>query len=143
MALQSSDAVLEALLIATVEAALIVLLAVLVALALLVEDGLLVLQHELRESLVDDRLVLVILIEDELGQLRIMVDEFSEREDDVMAAIIDGILGSDQIFLLTIFPPVLDEFREVLLDLVSQLDLGLLVLTFDVHGAKSQTNYNE
>lgn len=65
-----------------------------------------------------------------------MIDEFSEREDDVMTAIIDGIPGGDQIFLLAIFPPVLDEFREVLLDLVSELDLRLLVLTFDMHGAK-------
>ena len=66
-----------------------------------------------------------------------MIDELSEREDDVMTAIIDGILGRDQIFLLAVFPPVLDELGEVLLDLVSELDLWLLVLTFDVHGAKS------
>lgn len=65
-----------------------------------------------------------------------MIDEFSKREDDVMTAIIDGIPCSNQIFLLTIFPPVLDEFREVFLDLVSKFNLRLLVLTFDVHGAK-------
>ena len=112
------------------------LLALLIPLALFMEDGLLILEHELGERLIDDRLVLVIFIKDKLSQLCIMIDEFSKREDDVMTAIIDGIPGCDQIFLLAIFPPVLDEFREVLLDLVSELDLRLLVLTFDMHGAK-------
>lgn len=65
-----------------------------------------------------------------------MIEKLSEREDDVMTAIIDGIPGCNQIFLLAVFPPVLDEFGEVLLDLVSELDLWLLVLAFDVHGAK-------
>lgn len=69
MTLQSSDAVLQALLIATIEAALIVLLALLIPFSLLMEDGLLILKHELGECLIDDRLVLVILIKDELGQL--------------------------------------------------------------------------
>lgn len=69
MALQSSNAVLQALLIATIEAALIMLLALLIPLSLFMEDGLLVLQHELGERLIDDRLVLVILIKDELSEL--------------------------------------------------------------------------
>ena len=65
-----------------------------------------------------------------------MIEEVPKGEDDVMTTIIDSILGWDQIFLLAIFPPVLDELGEVLLDLVSQLDLWLLVLALDVHGAK-------
>lgn len=69
MALQSSNAVLQALLVATIEAALIMLLALLIPLSLFMEDGLLVLQHELGERLIDDRLVLVILIKDELSEL--------------------------------------------------------------------------
>lgn len=69
MTLQSSNAVLQALLIATIEAALIMLLALLIPLSLFMEDSFLVLQHELGERLIDDRLVLVILIKDELSQL--------------------------------------------------------------------------
>lgn len=69
MALQSSYAVLQALLVATIEAALIMLLALLIPLSLFMEDRLLVLQHELGECLIDDRLVLVILIKDELSKL--------------------------------------------------------------------------
>lgn len=69
MALQSSNAVLQALLVATIEAALVMLLALLIPLSLFMEDGLLVLQHELGERLIDDRLVLVILIKDELSEL--------------------------------------------------------------------------
>lgn len=69
MALQSSYAVLQALLIATIEAALIMFLALLIPLSLFMEDGLLVLQHELGERLIDDGFVLVILIKDELSEL--------------------------------------------------------------------------
>lgn len=112
LALEASNAILESLLVAVVEAALVGVLGVLLALAIFVEDGLLILEHELGECLIDDWLELVVLVEDEPGQVRVVVDEVSEREHDVVARVVNRILGSDQIFRLPVLSPFLDKLRE-------------------------------
>lgn len=136
LALQSSDTILEALLVAVVEAALVGLLGVIVALALLVEDGFFVLEHELGEGLIDDGFVLVVLVEDELGEVLVVVQQVPEGEDYVVARVVNRILCSNQILGLSVLPPALDELREFLLYRVAQLLLGWLVLPLNMHGGK-------
>lgn len=70
LALQASHTVLEAFIVAIIERALVGFSAVvIVVVAVLLELRLFELEHELRESLVDDGLVLVVLVEDELGEV--------------------------------------------------------------------------
>jgi hypothetical protein len=115
LALQTSNTILQSFLVAIVKATLVSLLAVIVTLAFLVKDGLFVLEHELGECLIDDGLVLVVLVEDELGEVLVVVEQVPEGEDNVMTGVVNCIFGSNQIFGLSVFPPALDELCELLL----------------------------
>lgn len=64
------------------------------------------------------------------------MDEISEGEDDMMAGIIDGVLGSHLIFVLPVLLPVLDELCELSLDGAAKIVLLQLVLPLYMHGAK-------
>ena len=59
------------------------------------ENSLLILNHELRECLIDGGLVFVILIEDKSGEIRVMMNEIPEREDYMMTRIVNSIFGCD------------------------------------------------
>ena len=136
MALQTSNAIFQSFLVAIVEAALVGLLGVIIALAFLVKDGLFVLEHELGECLIDDGLVLVVLVEDELGKVLVVVEQVPEREDNVVAGIVNCIFGSNQIFGFSVFSPALDELCEFLLYGVAKLLLRWFVLSLNMHGGK-------
>jgi hypothetical protein len=136
LALQSPDAIFESFLVAIVKAALVGLFTVLITLAFFVKDGFLILEHKLSECLIDDGLKLVVFVEDEPGEVGVVVDEVSEREDDVVAGVVNCIFGSNQIFCLSVLPPFLDKLCESFLYCIAQRNLRLLVLSFSMHGGK-------
>lgn len=102
----------------------------------LLELRLFELEHELRESLVDDWLVLVVLVEDELGEVGVVVQEIPEGEHDVVAGIDDCHPGGLLVFGLAVLLPVLDELRELALDGTAQIVHRLLLFPLHQHGAK-------
>lgn len=83
-ALEPSDAILESLVIPVIEGALIGLPVVLLLPSLVMKHSLLKLKHELRECFVDGWFVLVVVVEDELGEISVVVEEISEGEHDVV-----------------------------------------------------------
>lgn len=135
LALEPPDAVLEPLIIAVIETALVGLPIIVVSATVDMEDVLLILEHKLGECLIDDGFVFVVLIEDKLGKVGVVMYEISEGEHDVMAGIIDCIFGGNLVLGLTVFSPVLDELGELSLDGVAQVVLLQFVLPLDVHGA--------
>lgn len=135
-ALEPPYAILESLVIAIIEGALVGLPVVVLPPSLLMQDRLFKLEHELRECFIDDGLVLVVVVEDELGQVSVVVEQVSEGEHDVVGGVIDGILGCLLVLQDAVLPPVLDELRELFLDGAAQVSHLVLLFSLDQHGAK-------
>jgi hypothetical protein len=136
LAFQSSDTLFESFFVTIIKAAFVGFPAVLVPLALLMQNGLFVLDHKLSECFVDHGFILVVLIEDELGKFCVMQDEVPKRENDVMTGIVNRIFCSHEVLWLSVFSPVLDKLCEFLLYRISKLLLRQLVFSFDMHGGK-------
>jgi hypothetical protein len=56
----------------------------------LVDNLLLLFAHELGEGLVEDGFVFVVLVEDEVGELLVVVDQVTEDEENVMTGVLYG-----------------------------------------------------
>jgi hypothetical protein len=64
------------------------------------------------------------------------VQQVAEAEHDVVAGIIDRVLGRNQVLRLPVLLPVLDELRELPLYRTTQVVHLALLLSLDQHGAK-------
>lgn len=99
------------------------------------DECLFVLVNELGECLVDGGLILVVLIEDDAGEVGVEVHEIFEGEDDTVFVVLDGLFDAGQVLELIVLLPLLDESGEFPLDIVVELSLGQLA-PLHFHGAK-------
>ena len=114
-ALEPPDAILESIVIAIIKGAFIGLPVIFISPSLLDQDILFILEHKLRECFIDDGLVFIIVVEDELGEIIVVVEQISKGEHNVVGGVIDGNPGCLMILQDAVFPPVLDELCELFL----------------------------
>ena len=94
------------------------------------------LMHELGECLIDDGLILIVIREDDGGELSIVMEKISERKHEMMFVGVEGASGSMFILeLLVAVSELLDEGGELFLDLVAETLFGEFGNAFNLHGA--------
>lgn len=99
-------------------------------------DILIKLDHKLRKGLIDDGFELVVLAENEVGQLMVVVDQIHEREDDMVLGIVHCVPCSLLVLLCTCgVAELLDESCEFTLHVATQHVLWQLCQSFNLHGA--------
>ena len=85
-------------------------------------DAFFILSHKVSQCLIYDRLISVVLIEDELGKVSVVGQKVVELELNVVLAILDGILGPRNVLRPTLVGGIgvgLDELSELSHDVSS------------------------